>query len=332
MNTVSNPHDRFFRQLLQNKEVAKDFLRYYLPEPIVQILDLESAEIQKDSFIEDNQRESFSDILYRVELAGKPGYIYFLFEHKSYPDRLTALQLLGYMVNIWKLHIRQNGRKPLPLIIPAVIYHGKQTWEPGNRFSGLMVEMDAEFHRYLPDFAFLLYDLPHLPDESIRGDIPLRIGLMLMKYIRDPEIVRRLVDMFSLLKGLMENEGLNEYVEMIFRYILYAVEKLSVDRLKTIVDGTLSEKMGGELMTIAEKLKKEGFDQGIEKGIKKGIEKGSVLTARLAVIDVLETRFGTVPDSIRQVIEMINDLDRLNRLHRAAVTVPDIDQFFALLA
>ncbi len=81
-------------------------------------------------------------------------------------------------------------------------------------------------------------------------------------------------------------------------------------------------------MTIAEKLKKEGFDQGIEKGI----EKGAVLNARVAVIDVLETRFGAVPDAIRQIIETMDDLDRLNRLHRKAVTVPDIDRFYALLA
>ena len=40
-----------------------------------------------------------TDLLYRVRLAnGGQAYIYFLFEHKSYPDPLVALQLLRYMV------------------------------------------------------------------------------------------------------------------------------------------------------------------------------------------------------------------------------------------
>ena len=36
-----------------------------------------------------------ADLLYQVRLHdGQIAYVYFLFEHKSYPDRLVALQLL----------------------------------------------------------------------------------------------------------------------------------------------------------------------------------------------------------------------------------------------
>ncbi|MBU0994489.1 MAG: Rpn family recombination-promoting nuclease/putative transposase [Proteobacteria bacterium] len=39
-------------------------------------------------------------MLYKVTLGEEPGYIYFLFEHKSWPDALIHLQLLEYMINI----------------------------------------------------------------------------------------------------------------------------------------------------------------------------------------------------------------------------------------
>ncbi|MDZ7664871.1 MAG: Rpn family recombination-promoting nuclease/putative transposase [Desulfotignum sp.] len=39
---------------------------------------------------------------------GSQGFIYVLFEHKSYYDRFVHLQLLEYMVKIWRLYIKQQ--------------------------------------------------------------------------------------------------------------------------------------------------------------------------------------------------------------------------------
>ncbi len=44
-----------------------------------------------------------------------------LLEHKSQVDAATPLQLLGYMVNIWRREIGGGGNR-LPVIIPLVFY------------------------------------------------------------------------------------------------------------------------------------------------------------------------------------------------------------------
>lgn len=117
-----NVHDRFFKQVFSEQAVAADFLRNYLPAEVVGLLDLSSLELAKDSFVDERLREKFSDLLYNVKLTdGEPAFVYVLFEHKSYADPLTSLQLLRYMAQIWDLGVRQKSQ--FVPIIPIVVYH-----------------------------------------------------------------------------------------------------------------------------------------------------------------------------------------------------------------
>jgi predicted transposase/invertase (TIGR01784 family) len=101
INNLANPHDKLFRAVWSNPENAAGFLKHYLPENVLQVLDLASLEIAKDSFIEKDLKDYYSDILYKVMLAGKPaylrGYIYVLFEHKSYFDKNVRPGSKGYI-------------------------------------------------------------------------------------------------------------------------------------------------------------------------------------------------------------------------------------------
>jgi predicted transposase/invertase (TIGR01784 family) len=91
MADLSNPHDRFFKELFSRKEAAQEFLRLYLPPEVAALLDPATLELTKDSFIDPELQEHFSDMLYKITLSQQqPAYIYLLFEHKSYPDKLVA--------------------------------------------------------------------------------------------------------------------------------------------------------------------------------------------------------------------------------------------------
>jgi predicted transposase/invertase (TIGR01784 family) len=132
--TIPSPHDTFVKEILSRKENARDFFSHYLPEPIRAMVDLNSLEIAKDSFIEKELKEYFSDMLYKLRLSGsgiqpgaQRGYLYVLFEHKSYPEWWVAFHLLRSQVHIWKLFLKQNKRaRGLPPIVPLVLYHGNR--------------------------------------------------------------------------------------------------------------------------------------------------------------------------------------------------------------
>jgi hypothetical protein len=78
---------------------------------------------------------------------GQIAYVYFLFEHKSYPDRLVALQLLRYLARFWEQQV-SAGQFPLPPIMPLVVYHGER-WIVGGKLCfilnhlGLLVDWDV---------------------------------------------------------------------------------------------------------------------------------------------------------------------------------------------
>jgi predicted transposase YdaD len=48
---IQNPHDKFFKETFSKIEVARDFMNNYLPQSIISIVDLNTLEPQKDSFI-----------------------------------------------------------------------------------------------------------------------------------------------------------------------------------------------------------------------------------------------------------------------------------------
>jgi len=53
---------------------------------------------------------------------------------------------------------------------------------------------------------------------------------------------------------------------------------------------------------------------------------------RSGVIAVLEARFGTVPNEVTDTINALADVMQLDRLHRFAVTCPDLGAFAAGLS
>jgi predicted transposase/invertase (TIGR01784 family) len=137
MTQVSTPHDEFFKRVFSQQDAAHSFVANYLPPEINALFDLEGLRIDKDSFVDDELMSHHSDILYSVALRdGGEGYVYVLFEHKSYPDRRVAFQLLRYIVRIWE---RQRERKEeLRPVFPIVVYHGKRKWNYPLDFASLV--------------------------------------------------------------------------------------------------------------------------------------------------------------------------------------------------
>jgi predicted transposase YdaD len=189
---VPNPHDKLFRDTYSDKENAHSLLYHRLPDKVLKQVDLNTLEISKDSFIEKDLAEYYSDMLYSVMLKdGSQGFIYVLFEHKSYFDRFVHLQLLEYMVKIWRLYIKQQEEKPyyLPIVIPLLVCHARKEWpEDTMRLTSLLSGPVDDLAGYIPDFGFELYDLHRYSDDEIKGNIASRLGLLLLKHIRDPDL------------------------------------------------------------------------------------------------------------------------------------------------
>ncbi|MBF0474490.1 MAG: Rpn family recombination-promoting nuclease/putative transposase [Deltaproteobacteria bacterium] len=319
MNQIKYGHDRFFKSVFSGKEEARDFLLNHLPESVVGLLDLDSLEPGKDTFVDQELRESLSDLIYQVYTkTDSQAYVYVLFEHKSHPEPLIALHLLRYMVRIWEHRVKQGVGRYLPPIIPLVVYHGLETWTADDRFSHLF-DPNSELGPFLPEFRFLLFDLSRFGDEEIKGAAKSRVALLLLKYIFRDELAARLPGIFQLLKELEEVSSGLEYLITILNYLASNSDKIAKNTLTGLVKEAFTKK-GGDLMgTIAEEWLQEGE------------QRGRLSYAREDLIDILDERFGLVPESVKDRITSMIDLTVLKRLLRKAAIMNSIDEFQNLL-
>ncbi|TVQ95340.1 MAG: Rpn family recombination-promoting nuclease/putative transposase [Desulfovibrionales bacterium] len=284
MSEINNIHDTFFRETLSHKEVAADFLANYLPAKVLRHIQLDTLSITKDSFVDVNQAEHYSDLLYQVMLSsGLPGFVYFLFEHKSYPNRFVVLQLLRYLIEIWELHRRQHPKaKTLPLIIPIVVYHGKPKGQ-AIRLTELVDIPDPEFSAYVPNFDLAFYDFSPETDETIKGQLLVQLVLLCLQAKNTPEAVEKLAEIIALVIQMDENATSMHWLEKIFRYVL-AVMDIEPEEMQDMFTQSLSERKGGMFMTVAERLELRGETRGVQKG--------EVLGRQAVIQRQLTKRFG----------------------------------------
>ena len=275
MNTdLYHSHDKLFRETWSDLASARSFLQNYLPGKVLDVARLDTLEICKDSFIESDLKDYYSDMLYRVEFGESPGYIYFLFEHKSFPDRNIHLQLLEYMVKIWRLGQKQGGFGKLSIVVPLVLYHGRSKWRINENFlSGFNGPVES-LVEYIPDFRYVLYDLSEYSDDEIKGTVMARVTMLLLKHVFEPDLADRLPDIFSLLKELSKKKTGLQYFESLVKYVFSHVDDITVDKMQAIVHNALLEDKGEYIVTLAEKLRKQGLEQGLEQGLFEAVELG----------------------------------------------------------
>lgn len=303
---IQNPHDKFFKETFGNIEIAKDFLKNYLPVEIVKIIDVSTLEPQKDSFINEDLQETFSDMLFRVDMNHSEGYIYFLFEHKSYTSRNISFQLLKYMIEIWEAKIKKENCNVLPMIIPLVIYHGNDKWNVQRMLSDMIVGyqgLPKEVQKYIPNYEYILYDISRYTDEEIIGEARLRILLTVFRDIfsKDKNKLRKSVlNAAEALARLADKQTGVEYFETYLRYILSAGHDLTkTDMNEIIVNiGRTYPEGSDAIMTLADRFREEGIEQGVLLGMEKGEAQALVKT----IIRLLTKKFGSIPEDLKKEI------------------------------
>ena len=98
--------------------------------------------------------------------------------------------------------------------------------------------------------------------------------MLLFKHVFDDNLSDKLPDILSLMRDLSKRETGLQYFESLIKYIFTTVDTITPEKLKSVLVDTLSKDEGELIMTIAEKLKQEGFLKGKEEGIIEGILKG----------------------------------------------------------
>ncbi|MGW6423141.1 Rpn family recombination-promoting nuclease/putative transposase [Nocardia sp. NPDC055053] len=135
-----SPHDALCRRILGRPENAASELRSQLPEAFVAQADWSTLRLLPSGYVSAHLRSRYGDLLFSVEVEEQPTFVYCLVEHQSRPDKLMALRLAEYMVNIWTRYVGDHpGTELLPMIVPLVVHaHPKgRRWRAATELSQL---------------------------------------------------------------------------------------------------------------------------------------------------------------------------------------------------
>ena len=272
MSDLATPHDTFFKVTFGDKDVAQDFLKHYLPAQIANAVDLNYLTKENNSFVDERFKESFTDMLYKTKINGEDGYIYFLFEHKSYQDPLVILQLLRYIVRIWEeKYDRKANRLPrLPIIIPMVIYHGESKWNVQTKLINLIKGIDGlpeETKKYIPVYEYELYDLSPFGQVVIVGLALTKVVLEVMQLVMITDTKKFDEAMKKVLEDIAQlpEDKFERFVEACITYILSVRDDVDIGTIEKESREILSER-SDVIMSVAERLRNEGRLEGKAEG------------------------------------------------------------------
>lgn len=323
---TNTPHDRLFKATFCQVRRASELFRAVLPPRLARQLDFSTLTLQAGSFVDDTLAARYSDLLFKIQYAGRGVFLYLLFEHQSRPDPLMPYRLMRYMADIWARYLKDHPTaKRLPVVIPVVLHHGRGGWRVPRRMLKLYdlpADMLDKVQPFVPDFSFILDDLATQSDQEVRLRAVSALSKLVLWSLKNAHLEAGLVDLLpgvnDLMVQVLELPNGVTALAIVWRYILEITET-SPERLQECLETELDPRANEALMTAAEQLRREGRAEGRKEGRKQG--------QRAMLVKQLELRFGPLSDTIKRRVKRATE-DQLERWCERVITAQALDQVF----
>ncbi|QIT30659.1 Rpn family recombination-promoting nuclease/putative transposase [Raoultella terrigena] len=247
---TSTPHDAVFKKFLRHADTARDFLDIHLPSSLRPLCDLETLRLESASFIEDDLRACYSDVLWSLKTTAGEGYIYVVIEHQSSPDAHMAFRLMRYAIAAMQRHL-DAGHKRLPLVVPMLFYHGIATPYPYS-----LCWLDGFTHpahaRGLYATAFPLVDITVIPDDEIVQHRRVALLEFMQKHVRQRDLTKLVEQIIAILVKEYTNDS---QLKTLFNYLVYSGDAPRFGRFIRELARRAPQHHKERLMTIAERIR-----------------------------------------------------------------------------
>lgn len=263
---IDKPHDLLFHDAMRDKALAAEFFTTHLPQELRRDIDLSSLRLCNTKHISHERKASHTDVLYEVNIKNERGYIAIHIEHQSRAEALMPFRILTYLCRIMEADLKkQTGTtKKLPLVLPMIYYHGKQSPYP---YTTDIIDCFAnpELARQYFLKPFQLIDLTKIPDQEL-----IKHGLIGALELTQKHIFAQ--DFLDTLETLLANRLLanlaKNHRDFFVHMIQYIAEQSAIDDeadFFTRLKQQLPE-YRGDIMTVAQQLENRGIEKGMQQG------------------------------------------------------------------
>ena len=187
---INHIHDKTFRKILDDKKEFTIFINkiFNLEEK------LEEKDIEKYNrkFVSVDYTNQESDVIYKL----KNKEIFILVEHQTKIDKKMPIRNLKYELEIIRSRMDENNRLEFPIIIPIVLYTGKQRWNAKINYPSYNSELAR--YRGLKKVEYNLVDINDYTIEDLYKENSILTKIMILeksnKYIEIINNVDKIVN------------------------------------------------------------------------------------------------------------------------------------------
>ncbi len=322
------PHDALFKAGFEKPEHAADIFRGLVPASLSRAIAWQTMRFAPGSLIDPALSDRHSDLLYEVELAGAPAFLYLLLEHQSTNDPDMPLRMLVYMTRIWERFRKEHPvpddgvRVPLPPIVPALVTHAPGGWTAPRCFEDLVEPHPTTtpgLAALVPRFSMLVEDLRDLSNEDIKSRALAAFPKLVLWALRDarsgPELLRNFAQWASAMQEAWRAPYGVEALGQLLRYIELVCDDLQLEEFRAKLR-ELAPGVEQAAVTIAEQMRREGEARGRFEG------RVQVLTKQLTL------KFGAIGAEQLALIGAATDED-LDRYVERVLTADTLAAVFA---
>ena len=170
---INHIHDKTFRKILDDKKEFTIFINkiFNLEER------LEEKDIEKYNrkFVSVDYTNQESDVIYKL----KNKEIFILVEHQTKIDKKMPIRILKYELEIIRSRMDENNRLEFPIIIPIVLYTGKQRWNAKINYPSYNSELAR--YRGLKKVEYNLVDINDYTIEDLYKENSILTKIMILE-------------------------------------------------------------------------------------------------------------------------------------------------------
>lgn len=298
-------------------------------------LRLEKMVVDPTTYVTADYRHAISDVVVSVpwhKSAGrrrKPLWLTILIEHQSEPDRLIALRVLEYLVQIWKKQVRDHEKKygstasvRLQPILPVVFYTGLYRWERLGQLIDLMIDA-ADLRDYVPEFKPIFVNLPELSVEKLNGAgaFGQMLRVVQQRKERRKAFEQVLADVVGRLEPLAKAERARwlEMLKFCENLVYHSRSEPERESLRQVIvssaqnhEDRLELDMGWKTMAEVDR----------EKWHREGV----ITSRHETLLRLLRLRFGELSPELLRSIQTTHDLQRIDNWIDRVLTAKSLDE------
>lgn len=280
---INHIHDKTFRKILDDKKEFTIFINkiFNLEEK------LEEKDIEKYNrkFVSVDYTNQESDIIYKL----KNKEIFILVEHQTKIDKKMPIRILKYELEIIRSRMDENNRLEFPIIIPIVLYTGKQRWNAKINYPSYNSELAR--YRGLKKVEYNLVDINDYTIEDLYKENSILTKIMILeksnKYIEIINNVDKIVNKVNDSKLYTQTQK-----EMLLNILNNTM--INIVGNKKMKEYKIKLKGGENMLALYEMIENERneiYSTGIKEGKVKGKIEGKIEGIKAIAKKMLRMKF-----------------------------------------